>query len=126
MEEIKSSSRCFTANNRRDQNLLQSTGVVCGVCAWRSKGSNGDGAQIDLLIDRDDRVINLCEMKFCEGPFAVDREYDERLRERRATFLRQTGTRKAVKNLRIRHKRLFQNCKAKRHFRNGTETLAIR
>lgn len=72
------------------------SGVVCGVCAWRSRGGEGDGAQIDLLIDRDDRVINLCEMKFCDGPFAVDREYDERLRERRATFLRKTGTRKAV------------------------------
>lgn len=72
------------------------SGVVCGVCAWRSWGDKGDGAQIDLLIDRDDRVINLCEMKFCEGPFAVDREYDERLRERRAAFLRKTNTRKAV------------------------------
>lgn len=71
-------------------------GVVCGVCAWRRRGGESDGAQIDLLIDRDDRVINLCEMKFCDGPFAVDREYDERLRERRATFLRKTGTRKAV------------------------------
>ncbi len=72
------------------------SGVVCGVCAWRRRGGESDGAQIDLLIDRDDRVINLCEMKFCDGPFAVDREYDERLRERRATFLRKTGTRKAV------------------------------
>ena len=69
---------------------------IIGICAWRSRGGKERGAQIDLLIDRDDRVINLCEMKFCEGAFAVDREYDERLRERRATFLRQTGTHKSV------------------------------
>ncbi len=72
------------------------SGVVSGVCAWRSPTGEGAGTQIDLLIDRDDRVINLCEMKFCEGLFAVDREYDEKLRARREAFRLQTGTRKAI------------------------------
>ena len=72
------------------------SGVVSSVCAWRSGRGNGAGAQVDLLIDRDDRVINLCEMKFCEGMFAVDRDYNEKLRNRRETFVFHTGTRKAV------------------------------
>ncbi len=71
------------------------SGVVGSVCSWRSGSADG-GGQIDLLIDRDDRVINLCEMKFCEEPFQVDKAYDAWLRERRAMFLRQTGTRKAA------------------------------
>ena len=73
------------------------SGVVSDVCSWRSKGEDGGrGAQIDLLIDRDDRVINLCEMKFCDGLFAVDKDYDAQLREKREAFVRQTGTRKSV------------------------------
>ena len=72
------------------------SGVVSGVCAWRSGAHESRGGQIDLVIDRDDRVVNLCEMKFCEGLFSVDKEYDSLLRERREMFVRQTGTRKSV------------------------------
>jgi uncharacterized protein len=48
------------------QNLKQAlgiSGVYTEVSAWRSKKSE-PGAQIDLLIDRQDRVINVCEIKF--------------------------------------------------------------
>lgn len=73
------------------------SGVASALSAWRCGGDGtGRGAQVDLLIDRDDRVINMCEMKFCEGLFAVDKDYDGLLRERRETFVRQTGTKKAV------------------------------
>lgn len=57
---------------------------------------NTRGVQIDLLIDRDDRVVNLCEMKFCEGMFNVDAQCDESLRRKREVFVQKTGTRKAV------------------------------
>lgn len=72
------------------------SGVVSGVCAWRSAPDGHRGAQIDLIIDRDDRVVNLCEMKFSERQFEVDRDYDQLLRSRRELFVRQTGTQKAV------------------------------
>ncbi len=72
------------------------SGVVSGLCSWRSGTEDGRGFQVDLVIDRDDRVINLCEMKFCDGLFSVDKDYDGRLRERRAAFIACTGTRKAV------------------------------
>ena len=67
------------------------SGVVTSVCSWR-----GDGAQIDLLLDRNDRVVNLCEMKFCEGTFEMDKSEDQRLRLRRETFVKATGCRKSV------------------------------
>ena len=73
------------------------SGVVSNDCSWQiARTAEHDGAQVDLLIDRKDGVINLCEMKFCEGLFAVDREYDEKLRARREAFRLQTGTSKAI------------------------------
>ena len=54
------------------------------------------GAQIDLIIDRRDRVINLCEMKFSLSEYTIDKDYDETLRKRIETFRKNTKTKKAV------------------------------
>ena len=79
------------------KHALGISGVVSNACAWRcAPDGNVRGTQIDLLIDRDDRIVNLCEMKFCEGLFNVDAECDESLRRRREVFIQKTGTRKAV------------------------------
>jgi len=67
------------------------TGVICNTCAWR-----GEGAQVDLLLDRNDRIVDLCEMKFCEGLYELDKEEDLRLRTRRETFVRETACRKSA------------------------------
>ncbi len=73
------------------------SGVLTGVYAWRAEGRNGlRGAQIDLVLDRADGVANLCEMKFCDGPFSVDRRYAETLRNKRDLYRLDTGTRKAL------------------------------
>lgn len=39
-------------------------------------------SQIDMIIIRDDRVVNVCEMKFCNKRFTIDKKYDLILRER--------------------------------------------
>ena len=67
------------------------SGVQCTACCWR-----GEGAQIDLLLDRADRVVNICEMKFCEGYYMLDKAEDLRLRARREVFLQMTGCRKSA------------------------------
>ena len=54
------------------------------------------GAQIDLLIDRKDDTINICEMKWASAPFVIDSDYDMELRNKLSAFTRQTQTRKAV------------------------------
>ena len=59
-------------------------------------GINHKGFQIDLLIDRADGIIHLCEMKFYDGPFTVTAEFEERMRNLRATFREITGTRKSI------------------------------
>ena len=56
----------------------------------------GRGAQIDMLIDRADRVIDLCEIKFLEGEYLVGKDEDLKLRNRKQAFYNGTGTKKAV------------------------------
>jgi hypothetical protein len=53
-------------------------------------------AQIDLLIDRADGVISVCEMKFTTEPFTITKRYADALRAKLAVFRRETGTRKAL------------------------------
>ena len=54
------------------------------------------GAQVDLVIDRRDRIINLCEMKFSIHPFTITKGYAEELSEKIRVFKEQTKTRKAI------------------------------
>lgn len=73
-------------------------GVATSVGAWYTKANEEhEGAQIDLLIDRGDNVINLCEMKYCDVEYVITKEEDMRLRNRSALFAQLTKTRKAVR-----------------------------
>ncbi|MBC7863667.1 MAG: AAA family ATPase [Bacteroidia bacterium] len=71
------------------------SGIETQVSSWRSEAS-ATGAQIDLLIDRRDQVINLCEMKFSINPFIIDKKYDAELRNKIGSFKNETQTRKSV------------------------------
>ena len=65
---------------------------------WIFKGdaTYSDGVQIDLVIDRADNVIDICEMKYSKNVFAIDKPYDSILSRKIATFSGVTRTRKAV------------------------------
>ncbi|MBN1338445.1 MAG: ATP-binding protein, partial [Bacteroidales bacterium] len=54
------------------------------------------GAQVDLLIDRADGVINLCEMKFYNTEFTIDANYAKELRDKTEIFKEETKTRKNI------------------------------
>ena len=71
------------------------SGVLTEVYSWRGKHEDA-GAQIDLVIDRNDNVVNLCEAKFSSEPFALTKPGAESLRNKRAAFIGSTHTRKAV------------------------------
>jgi hypothetical protein len=71
------------------------SGVQTEVASWSGRSDAGQ-AQIDLVLDRADRVINLCEMKYASDPLAVDAALDRAVRRRRAIFTAATGTRKTV------------------------------
>jgi uncharacterized protein len=60
-------------------------------------GNDGvSSAQIDLVIDRRDHAINLCEMKFSINPFVIDKSYADNLRQKIGVFKAATGTRKGI------------------------------
>lgn len=71
------------------------SGIYSEVSAWRGRTAT-KGAQIDLLIDRRDRVINICEIKFSEDTFSITKSYADNLRNKVATFRQATGTKKSL------------------------------
>ena len=71
------------------------SGVLTSVASWRSQKTE-PGAQIDLLIERNDNVVNLCEMKFANSEFVIDKKYNMNLQTKKDVFIRETKTRKAT------------------------------
>ena len=70
-------------------------GVVSYTSGWRSKDAE-IGAQIDLIINRNDNIINLCEIKYSTKEFIITKSYDENLRNKRGVFIEETNTKKSV------------------------------
>lgn len=58
------------------------SGIDSEEYAWRKQTDDTGGAQIDLLIDRKDRTVNLCEMKFCEDIYSISAAEDMKIRNR--------------------------------------------
>ena len=72
-------------------------GIISSEYAWWAEGNDEErGTQIDLLIDRNDGVINLCEMKYTKSPFKIDAAYDAVLQYKKTRFIETTQTQKAV------------------------------
>lgn len=67
------------------------SGIQTNVSSWQ-----GEGAQVDLLIDRADRIIDLCEIKFWSGEFTITKRYAEDLRNKIAAFREDCNPRKAT------------------------------
>ena len=73
------------------------SGVITNEYSWRTAATEEHpGAQIDLLIDRSDKMINLCEIKYSDGPYTIDKKYMENLRNKAALFRQLTKTRKGI------------------------------
>jgi hypothetical protein len=73
------------------------SGIYSENAIWRSrKNSDQDAAQIDLVINRKDNCINLCEIKFHEGSFATDHKYAQALDQKRQIFKDETKSRKTL------------------------------
>ncbi len=85
---------CFS-HQEQIKRALGIQGVHTEIYPWRfiSEGET-PGAQIDMLIDRADRVVNVCEMKFVQGEFSIDKDYDEKLRNKIVAVTEHTGSRK--------------------------------
>ena len=51
---------------------------------------------MDLIIERADQIISLCEIKYSKGLYAIDAKEEERLRNRMTDFADETKVREAV------------------------------
>lgn len=65
------------------------SGVHTAESPWHQKG-----VQIELLIDRQDFCINVCEIKFSTGKFTINKKYGEELQSKVSIFREATGTSK--------------------------------
>jgi AAA+ ATPase superfamily predicted ATPase len=74
---------------------LKISGIYSETGSWIDKNPD-NGAQIDLLIDRADNVINLCEMKFYNAEFTIDKKYATELRNKVSVFSNSTKTKKNI------------------------------
>ena len=70
-------------------------GIYSENSAWRSYNKE-ENAQIDLLIDRKDNIISLCEMKFCNDEFVITKDYAEKLRKKLRVFKSESKTKKSL------------------------------
>ena len=77
------------------KNALGISGVETMEYAWRSSKKE-NGAQIDLLIDRKDGVMNVCEIKYTLLPFEIDSKYELELKNKLAVFMSETNCNKAL------------------------------
>ena len=59
--------------------------------SWRSNFTEPK-SQIDLAVERADRMINICEIKFCDAPYSITKDEDLKLRMRLSNFKSETGT----------------------------------
>jgi uncharacterized protein len=72
-------------------------GVFTKVDSWKFAGNQEvSGVQIDLIIDRNDGIIHLCEAKFTKDEFIITKDYNTKLRHKRVAFQHITKTKKSV------------------------------
>ncbi len=89
--------RLCLAHISQIKSALGISGIYTEESSWRKSGTaQTQGAQIDLLIDRGDNAINICEIKFSQAPFSIQKKYADELRAKIATFRASTKTRKSI------------------------------
>ena len=85
---------CFV-HQQQIRTALGIFGIQTEVYPWHvTTDGESSGAQIDMLIDRADRVMNICEMKFSQDSFVVDKNYDAKLRNRLSALMEKTKNKK--------------------------------
>lgn len=86
---------------------LSIKGVLTNICSWSmpqktdADGTLWPGAQIDLLLCRNDHVIDVCEMKYSPSLYTVMGDYTKRIRERNSTLVHFTKAKDAIHNILI-------------------------
>jgi len=74
------------------------SGVITYTYSWCNRNAETDGGnvQIDLILDRADNVVNVCEIKFSRKEYTITKDYDKKLRNKVWTFAEESKTNKAI------------------------------
>lgn len=79
------------------------SGILCNSYAWSKKaftdsvGNKWKGGQIDLIIDRNDGVMNLCEIKYSSNEYSITSDYAKEIMDRISMFTVAEKTRKDIR-----------------------------
>ena len=69
---------------------LRIDGISTISYSWRSKSST-PAAQIDIVIERADRIVNICEVKYSQSPYELDKEEYDKIQNRKNAFIKETA-----------------------------------
>ncbi len=72
--------------------------MITRASAWSKRPDDEKGAQIDLLIIRNDNVINMCELKFYSGEYDVNNEYYRTLLSRESLLQKYVSPKTVIRN----------------------------
>ena len=89
--------RVCLLHSEQIKKALGISGVITSEYSWHTTATEEHpGTQIDLLIERSDKVINICEIIYSDSPYNIDKKYMENLRTKAALFRQLTKTRKGL------------------------------
>lgn len=79
------------------KHALGISGMQTNIYTWHTPRNAERGAQIDLVIDRADPCVNICEMKFSRGEYEITKQERERLEYRIEAFMQYAEKRKSLR-----------------------------
>lgn len=88
---------CFNHINQIKQ-ALGIGGVSTVYSSWSKREDDKDGTQIDLIIERKDNVVNMCEIKFYGNDFCVNKEYHKTLINRQQILSKELSPKMIIHN----------------------------
>lgn len=93
--------------------------------AWRfiPRVKFSEGAQVDLIIDRNDNSITLCEIKYTDNEYLIDKQYAKNLQKKIDIFKKRTGTKKQIFLAMICSSGLKSNQQSNENIDGGVVTL---
>ena len=101
------------------------SGTIHSACSWSYRPSEAvlndadadedmkKGGQIDLLIDRNDKTISVCEMKYASGEYEITKAYASHVEQRLRTFRKVTSTKKSFSIVYVTPFGLYNNMYAR-------------
>lgn len=88
---------CFNHINHI-KNALGIGGVSATYSAWSKREDDAEGTQVDLIIERKDNVVNMCEIKFYGNDFSVNKDYHKTLINRQELLSKELSQRVIIHN----------------------------